>query len=52
MEERRDPDDVVYDEGGLLILARELTCFDCECRDECLYVDDAYNTDGDCIASK
>jgi hypothetical protein len=29
-----------------------LTCFDCLWREECKYVDDAYNTDGDCLNSK
>lgn len=29
-----------------------LTCFGCSQRDICKYVDDWYNTDGDCLASK
>ena len=30
----------------------DLTCFDCECREECPFVDDWYNTYGDCLALK
>lgn len=29
-----------------------LTCYDCPNRDTCKYVDDLYNTDGDCLATK
>jgi len=29
-----------------------LTCHKCKHRDKCKYVDDAYNTDGDCLAMK
>jgi hypothetical protein len=29
-----------------------LTCYKCNQRDKCKYVDDAYNTDGDCLAMK
>lgn len=29
-----------------------LTCYDCPNRDDCKYVDDWYNTDGDCLALK
>ena len=29
-----------------------LTCFNCKNKDICKYVDDPYNTDGDCLASK
>ena len=29
-----------------------LTCHKCSRRDTCKYVDDAYNTDGDCLADK
>ncbi len=29
-----------------------LTCFRCADRAECPFVDDLYNTDGDCLASK
>ena len=30
----------------------DLTCYKCEWREECPYVDDWYNTDGDCLAMK
>ena len=30
----------------------DLTCFDCECRDTCPFVDDWWNTHGDCLALK
>lgn len=29
-----------------------LTCFHCNSREICAYVNDPYNTDGDCLASK
>jgi len=29
-----------------------LTCYKCNQRDKCKYVDDLYNTDGDCLAMK
>ena len=29
-----------------------LTCHNCKDRDDCPYVDDVYNTSGDCLASK
>ena len=29
-----------------------LTCYRCASRDKCPYVDDAYNTNGDCLANK
>ena len=29
-----------------------LTCYDCPHRDTCKYVDDLYNVDGDCLATK
>lgn len=30
----------------------DLTCFGCLLREECYWVDDPYNTDGDCLALK
>jgi hypothetical protein len=30
----------------------ELTCFKCKSRSECNFVDDFYNTNGDCLAEK
>ena len=30
----------------------KLTCADCKDRDKCEYVDDPYNTNGDCLAVK
>ena len=30
----------------------DLTCFDCPSRNDCKYVDDFYNTNGDCLAEK
>lgn len=30
----------------------DLTCFGCGARDECPFVDDFYNTNGDCLAEK
>ena len=30
----------------------ELTCFKCPLRETCEFVDDPYNTNGDCLASK
>ena len=53
-----DPDydpakDSKFDIGDIWIPAKEdLTCFRCTCRDECYWVDDLYNTDGDCLALK
>lgn len=45
-----DPD---FDVDDLWIHKKEdLTCFDCLCRSECYWVDDLYNTDGDCLALK
>jgi hypothetical protein len=29
-----------------------LTCYSCDSREYCRYVDDAYNTNGDCLADK
>ena len=29
-----------------------LTCYNCKQRDTCKYVDDPYNTDGDCLMDK
>lgn len=29
-----------------------LTCFSCIARSTCVYVDDPYNTQGDCLANK
>jgi hypothetical protein len=29
-----------------------LTCYHCASRDVCAFVDDPYNTEGDCLASK
>lgn len=29
-----------------------LTCYRCASRDTCPFVDDAYNTNGDCLATK
>ena len=52
-------DDVYYE--GLAALDRlanpgpdpeSLTCFRCESRDKCKFVDDWYNTDGDCLMTK
>ena len=34
------------------ITLQELTCFECDARKTCEYVDDLYNTDGDCLAFK
>lgn len=34
------------------IKPEELTCFKCQLRNDCEYVDDLYNTDGDCLALK
>jgi hypothetical protein len=31
---------------------KSLTCYQCISRDTCPYVDDAYNTQGDCLYSK
>jgi hypothetical protein len=31
---------------------KTLTCYECCCRDHCRWVDDEYNTDGDCLALK
>lgn len=30
----------------------DLTCYQCESRNECEWVDDFYNTNGDCLAEK
>jgi hypothetical protein len=34
------------------IASDELTCHDCDTRSWCEFVDDPYNTDGDCLAMK
>lgn len=49
-----DPaEDPEFDIEDMWIPAKEdLTCFKCPCRDECYWVDDLYNTDGDCLALK
>lgn len=45
--------DIAYEfDDGMIIRMDELTCYKCECRCECEYVDDPYNTDGDCLAMK
>lgn len=41
--------------GRLLVKldnVRDLTCLDCPCVGECEWAWDAYNTNGDCLASK
>ena len=30
----------------------DLTCHECPCRGTCEFVDDLYNTNGDCLAEK
>lgn len=48
-----DPDTVVHThEDGTQVLARQLTCFSCIFRETCRFVDDPYNTQGACLASK
>lgn len=45
-----DDEEVV---AALLDYPKELlTCFNCTEREECEFVDDLYNTDGDCLAMK
>lgn len=34
------------------IKKEDLTCFDCADKETCKYVFDAFNTDGDCLATK
>ena len=50
--EKPNADFIVYDVDNLRIREDELTCFTCECRKDCDFVDDPYNTDGDCLALK
>lgn len=46
-------EDPNFDVDDLWIPKKEdLTCFDCPLRKECYWVDDLYNTDGDCLALK
>lgn len=35
-----------------LLILEDLTCKGCLGREECEFVDDPYNTDGDCLAMK
>lgn len=47
-----DLNDTVPDKDRPEPKPEELTCFACELRKTCEFVDDPYNTDGDCLASK
>lgn len=47
-----DLDDTWLDYPYLPPDPETLTCFGCGMRDKCEYVDDDYNTNGDCLAMK
>jgi len=44
--------DTKVDERDMRHKPEDLTCYECSCRKECPFVDDWYNTDGDCLAMK
>jgi hypothetical protein len=43
---------VLDEEEYVPVDPKTLTCYECCCRDHCRWVDDEYNTDGDCLALK
>jgi hypothetical protein len=44
--------EIVYESECGIIYKDELTCLYCINRETCYFVDDPYNTGGDCLASK
>jgi len=50
--ERHDKQAVMDELERPPIPKENLTCHNCEVRDKCAYVDDHYNTNGDCLAMK